>query len=87
MICFFSGASDDLVSCATMLEVLRVMSLQREPLKHSIIFNFNGAEESVLQVGLFIVVFKCCVYAAVYTAWFPGVCILMYMWITRFHDL
>ena len=45
-----AGASDDAVSCALMLEVLRVISQQNTPLKHNVIFIFNGAEENILQV-------------------------------------
>lgn len=47
---WLQGASDDAVSCAVMLEVLRVMSLSSEPLQHAVVFLFNGAEENVLQV-------------------------------------
>ena len=46
------GASDDAVSCAIMLEVLRALS--RSPpdtIKYGVIFLFNGAEESVLEGG------------------------------------
>ncbi|XP_055617134.1 endoplasmic reticulum metallopeptidase 1-like [Toxorhynchites rutilus septentrionalis] len=45
------GASDDGASCCVMLEIMRVLS--REPLrqKHSIIFLFNGAEETPLQAA------------------------------------
>ena len=46
-----SGASDDAVSCALMLEVLRVMASEEKPFRNEIIFLFNGAEESILQVG------------------------------------
>lgn len=46
------GASDDAVSCAVMLEVLRGMSVSSEPLQHAVVFLFNGAEENVLQVRL-----------------------------------
>lgn len=35
-----------------MLELLRVLSHSQEKLLHDIIFLFNGAEESVLQVQL-----------------------------------
>ncbi|XP_067931531.1 endoplasmic reticulum metallopeptidase 1-like [Watersipora subatra] len=40
-----------MVSCAIMLETLRVLSIADEPLQHAIIFNFNGAEEVVLQAS------------------------------------
>lgn len=47
------GASDDAVSCSTMLEVLRCLSSDPNPLlsKHSLIFLFNGAEETILQAS------------------------------------
>ncbi|XP_067931530.1 endoplasmic reticulum metallopeptidase 1-like [Watersipora subatra] len=45
------GASDDMVSCATMLETLRVLSRADVPLRHSILFIFNGAEETGLQAA------------------------------------
>lgn len=45
-----SGASDDAVSCAVMLEVLHSLANQSTPLHHGVIFLFNGAEENVLQV-------------------------------------
>ncbi|MEJ1276490.1 endoplasmic reticulum metallopeptidase 1 [Cricetulus griseus] len=45
------GASDDAVSCAVMLEVLRGMSVSSEPLQHAVVFLFNGAEENVLQAS------------------------------------
>lgn len=44
------GASDDAVSCAVMLEVLHSLANQSTPLRHGVIFLFNGAEENVLQV-------------------------------------
>ena len=47
------AASDDAVSCATMLEVMRCLSTLPSPpeLKHSVIFLFNGAEETILQAS------------------------------------
>ncbi|XP_053698537.1 endoplasmic reticulum metallopeptidase 1-like [Sabethes cyaneus] len=45
------GASDDIASCAVMLEILRVMSRTPGRNKHSIIFLFNGAEETLLQAS------------------------------------
>ena len=47
------AASDDAVSCATMLEVLRSISASPSPLlpDHAVIFLFNGAEETVLQAS------------------------------------
>lgn len=45
------GASDDAASCCVMLEVLRVLSRQPEVRKHSILFLFNGAEETILQAA------------------------------------
>ena len=38
-----------MISCVTMLEVLRVLSRQSKPLRNTIIFLFNGAEENFLQ--------------------------------------
>lgn len=46
-----TGASDDAANCAIMLEVLQVLSQERKRLKHSIIFLFNGAEETPLQAA------------------------------------
>lgn len=45
------GAGDDASSCALMLEVLRALSQRRTPLRHSIIFLFNSAEENMLQAS------------------------------------
>ncbi|KAK2917033.1 hypothetical protein Q8A67_001407 [Cirrhinus molitorella] len=43
------GASDDAVGCSVMLEVLHSLANLSTPLKHGIIFLFNGAEETFLQ--------------------------------------
>lgn len=45
-----AGASDDAVSCAGMLEVIRCLTESPvSQLHHSLVFLFNGAEENVLQ--------------------------------------
>ncbi|EPB79013.1 LIM domain protein [Ancylostoma ceylanicum] len=44
-----SGGSDDLISCALMMELIRLLAHQPDSLKHDVIFLFNGAEESSLQ--------------------------------------
>ena len=43
------GANDDGANCVIMIEILRVLSKQGIKPKHSIIFLFNGAEETPLQ--------------------------------------
>ncbi|XP_065226091.1 endoplasmic reticulum metallopeptidase 1-like isoform X2 [Planococcus citri] len=45
------GGSDDGASCAVMLEILRIISKMNTPLKHNIIFLFNGAEENYMQAS------------------------------------
>lgn len=45
------GASDDGAGCAVMLEILRIITHSTIPLKHNIIFLFNGAEENILQAS------------------------------------
>jgi acetylornithine deacetylase/succinyl-diaminopimelate desuccinylase-like protein len=42
------GANDDTISCAIMLDMLRIMAGQAMPLKNDVIFLFNGAEEDFL---------------------------------------
>lgn len=44
-----SGAGDAGCMVVVMLETLRVLSQTTEPLEHSIVFLFNGAEENLLQ--------------------------------------
>jgi hypothetical protein len=45
------GASDDAASCCVMLEILRVLSRESNKPKHTILFLFNGAEETPLQAS------------------------------------
>ncbi|XP_017865425.1 PREDICTED: endoplasmic reticulum metallopeptidase 1 isoform X1 [Drosophila arizonae] len=45
------GAGDDGSMVVTMLEVMRVIAKTDEPLAHSIVFLFNGAEENPLQAS------------------------------------
>lgn len=45
------GAGDDGSMVAVMLETLRVLAKSRGPLKHPIVFLFNGAEENPLQAS------------------------------------
>ncbi|KAF9429994.1 hypothetical protein BGZ94_008725 [Podila epigama] len=41
------GAVDDALPVGVMLEIIRIMSLQPAPMKNSVIFLFNGGEESL----------------------------------------
>ncbi|KAG0251237.1 hypothetical protein BG011_007752 [Mortierella polycephala] len=41
------GASDDALGVGVMIEVIRVMSQQPAPMKNSVVFLFNGGEESL----------------------------------------
>lgn len=51
-LCFYwTGASDDGINCATLLEVIRVLSKEGKRPIHNIIFLFNGAEENPLQAA------------------------------------
>lgn len=43
------GATDNMISCATMLEIIRVLTQQPSALKNTFLFLFNGAEELGLQ--------------------------------------
>lgn len=44
------GATDNMISCASMLEVIRVLAAEQPTsLKNPIVFLFNGAEELGLQ--------------------------------------
>ncbi|XP_052866764.1 endoplasmic reticulum metallopeptidase 1-like [Anopheles cruzii] len=45
------GASDDCGNCAVMLELLRVLSREPRRQRHSVVFLFNGAEETPLQAS------------------------------------
>ena len=47
------GASDDAVSCGTMLETIRCLSSDPDPLvaENGLIFLFNGAEETFMQAS------------------------------------
>ena len=45
------GAGDDGSMVSVMLEVMRVISKSNGPLKHPIVFLFNGAEENPLQAS------------------------------------
>ncbi|KAF9111307.1 hypothetical protein BGX27_005120 [Mortierella sp. AM989] len=41
------GAADDALGCGVMMEIIRIMSLRPAPKKNSVIFLFNGGEESL----------------------------------------
>ncbi|KAF9958496.1 hypothetical protein BGZ70_009173 [Mortierella alpina] len=41
------GAVDDALGCGVMMEIIRIMSLRPAPKKNSVIFLFNGGEESL----------------------------------------
>ncbi|XP_033636192.1 endoplasmic reticulum metallopeptidase 1-like [Asterias rubens] len=45
------GASDDATSCGIMLEILQNLATSSDPVRHDIIFLFNGAEENVLPAS------------------------------------
>ena len=54
----FTGAGDNAITCSVMLEMLRVFSVSKEKLQHNLIFLFNGAEENLLQVCIFVLAHK-----------------------------
>ncbi|KAF9180962.1 hypothetical protein BGZ50_005791 [Haplosporangium sp. Z 11] len=41
------GAADDALGCGVMMEIIRIMSLRPAPKKNSVVFLFNGGEESL----------------------------------------
>ncbi|KAL4236001.1 Endoplasmic reticulum metallopeptidase 1 [Mactra antiquata] len=45
------GAGDNAISCAMMMEIIRVLSQSTDKIHHSIVFLFNGAEENLLQAS------------------------------------
>lgn len=45
------ATSDDLCGISIMMEILRALSQSPDPLVHAVIFNFNGAEETILQAS------------------------------------
>ena len=45
------GASDDAANFCVMLEILRVLSTTDKVNRHSVLFLFNGAEETILQAS------------------------------------
>ncbi|XP_060607181.1 endoplasmic reticulum metallopeptidase 1-like [Ruditapes philippinarum] len=45
------GAGDNAISCAIMIEIIRVLSQSATPIQHSMVFLFNGAEENLLQAS------------------------------------
>eukprot|EP01130_Rhizamoeba_saxonica_P018188 TRINITY_DN9024_c0_g1_i1.p1 TRINITY_DN9024_c0_g1~~TRINITY_DN9024_c0_g1_i1.p1 ORF type:complete len:815 (-),score=140.93 TRINITY_DN9024_c0_g1_i1:37-2481(-) len=44
------GISDNAINIGVMMEVLRALSVH-QPLDHTLVFNFNGAEETLLQAS------------------------------------
>lgn len=45
------GAGDDGAMVAVMMETIRVLMKSKKPLKHPVVFLFNGAEENPLQAS------------------------------------
>jgi Zn-dependent M28 family amino/carboxypeptidase len=43
------GATDNMISCVTMLEIVRVLSAQDLEFQNTLVFLFNGAEELGMQ--------------------------------------
>ncbi|KAF9577743.1 hypothetical protein BGW38_006850 [Lunasporangiospora selenospora] len=49
------GAADDALGCGIMMEIIRIMSQRSAPMKNSVIFLFNGGEESLQDASHFFI--------------------------------
>jgi Peptidase family M28/Endoplasmic reticulum metallopeptidase 1, C-terminal domain/Endoplasmic reticulum metallopeptidase 1, TM domain len=45
------AAADDTANIAVLMEIIRAISRDSTPLKHAVVFNLNGAEETLLQAS------------------------------------